>query len=626
MEPDVRDGRDKASTSRSLAGRGASKGKGKGKGKSHRGSSRHVVRNDNRRSELESAPVTELRVGSRASPVRRPDPTSGSSTAGSRLQQQIAGAVAGHEHVESRIEALGRQIFTETKKRCAAQEKLERESEAVEKLRRELEQLGCMICPVCNERFPNREIQPHVDSCLSRMLEHIEETVQRAPGVQRALRSLPVQDELAREHYEDNQDDDDGDSLTSFDLEGSTGPNGTVWNNPLTSSRTSNQMSSRPLSSSPLRGESSVRQQREERRRQRQSPTRPHRRSPQNSWTGDLDDPRSTSPLGSSVMLAHRPSDLVAANRSRRLLGVDSVEHAQVSAHPGSQMIDDDNKSWADRHPGLAKLVASADAPPVRSTSPPRLYDALPGVASSRSSGAAPDESTRLSSRFAASPALAPVPAPEPEPDGLGRAENPIHRSGTAAVDIRTGGRDTVAAITPPPKFNAQFWREQSDNPREWTTQSGTPAGTGQAAAAAAAPPPPPSPAAPAVASSAGAGQAFDAIRDSLGGDGLPGAEDLPLLPPPPPPALELTVSANNSSQISHSSHRSVAAELRDLQSLQAEGVLTTEEFDAQKKAVLQRGLGPSGNGSVGDSSVRNGRSGKPYAWQAQLDSLGWGA
>jgi hypothetical protein len=128
------------------------------------------------------------------------------------------------------------------------------------------------------------------------------------------------------------------------------------------------------------------------------------------------------------------------------------------------------------------------------------------------------------------------------------------------------------------------------------------------------------------VASSAGAGQAFDAIRDSLGGDGLLGAEDLPLLPPPPPPALELTVSANNSSQISHSSHRSVAAELRDLQSLQAEGVLTTEEFDAQKKAVLQRGLGPSGNGSVGDSSVRNGRSGKPYAWQAQLDSLGWGA
>ena len=69
-----------------------------------------------------------------------------------------------------------------------------------------------------------------------------------------------------------------------------------------------------------------------------------------------------------------------------------------------------------------------------------------------------------------------------------------------------------------------------------------------------------------------------------------------------------------------------MAAELRDLQSLQAEGVLTTEEFEAQKKAVLDRGLGPSGNGGVGDSSVRNGRSGKPYAWQAQLDSLGWGA
>eukprot|EP01043_Picozoa_sp_COSAG02_P047356 COSAG02_NODE_4531_length_5252_cov_2.871919_3_plen_606_part_00 len=605
MEPDVRDGRGKAFGTRSAMGKSASKGKGKGKGK--RGDPRRVARNGEPRPELEPAPVTQLRAtpGSSPSTGRR---QSGSRTAGSKLQQQIVNAIAGHEQLESRIEAMGRQLFTDTKKRCAAKEKLDQEVEALEELRRELDQLGCVICPVCNERFPKREIQPHVDSCLSRMLEHIEETVERAPGVQRALRPRPVQKESAGvDHYEDNRDDDDGDSLTSFDLEGSTGPDGTaVWNNPLTSS-TRNRVSSWPVASSPLRGESSVRQQREERRRQRQSPSRPHRRSPQRSWAGDLVDPRSNSPLESSAAtLAHWPSDPVAVDRRRRLLGLHSIDDAQACVPPSSQTIDDDdNRSWADRHPGLAKLVASADAPSARRPSPPRMYDALPGVATSPTS-AAPDEPAGLSSR------IAPVPEPEPgpEPASWGTAENLIHRSGITAVDIRTGGRDTVAAITPPAKFNAQFWQEQSDDPREWSTQSCTPAAPGQALA-------PP----PAVVSSEGAGQA-----DLIGGNGLPSTEELPMLPPPPPPSLELTVSANNSSPISHSSHRSVAAELRDLQSLHAEGVLTTAEFEAQKKAVLKRGLGPSENSGVGDSSVRSGRSGKPYAWQAQLDSLGWGA
>lgn len=600
MEPDAREVRGKSSSSRGTAGKGKANGP--------------VARSG--RPTREPVPAVKVRgsPGSKRNPEgSKQSPAAGSRTRGRPSQQQLADVVAGHEHLESRIEAMGRQLFTDTKKRCEAKEKLDREAKALEELRHELEHLSSVVCPVCNERFAKREIQSHVDSCLSGMLDHIEQTVERAPGVQRALRPrLAQEDSAGEDHYDEDGDHDDGDSLTSFDLEGSTGPDGTVWTNPLTRahSRTRNQLSSWTVGA-----ESTVRQQREERRRQRQelSPSRPYRRSPQRErleppslnsarWASDppVEETRRSwmlEPAGSnedgSVQLVSRSRSFQRSGQPGAF-GVNSVDDAQERAPLNTQAI---NRSWADRHPGLAKLVASADTPL-------QTWEAVPGVA-------------------AASP-----------------AENLTHHSRAAVVDIKTGGRYT--AITPvgggggggrgghaggggvrdepSRQFNAQYWREHSDNPREWsTTEPSTPQGSGQASTAV--------PGVPEV------GQAFETAPSSMGAGGMPGAEPLPLLPPPPPPppSLELTVSANSRGQAnldtaSNSSQRSVAAELRDLQSLQAEGMLTTEEFEALKKAVLERGLGPGGSGSGATNDSRNGRAGEPYAWQAQLDSLGWGA
>lgn len=608
MDSDVPGASEKPPGSRSA-------GRGSGKAKGERGTSKRPERSDKPRRKPETGRSSP---GSRRSTRKRQSTSPGKRVASS-LQQQIAEAAAGHEHLESMIESMGRQLFTDTKKRCALKERLDSDVEELEQLRHEIEELGRVTCPVCNERFSKREIQSHVDSCLSSMLVHIEKTVEQVPGVQRALRPRSEREKSKSTDYYDGSDD--GYSLTSFDLEGSAAPDVTVWNNPLTSGRKSSG-DSRPGESSPVVGGSSVRQQREERRRLRQEqiPNRVPRllllyrdQSPSDkplelssiaipcARSDPAAESDSTQLLGlgshreEAVQLASR-STLFQHNGHSDALGItvdDTIEidlqNAQARAPPNRGAMHNENKSWADRHPGLAKLVASADDPLARRVSPPRMWEAVSGVAAAPTSAAAPDRATAIHTQ----------------------AETPTRHGDTTVVDVRTGGRDTVAAIKPSHQFNAQYWLEQSDNPRDWSTASTVKAAPEQSSA--------PSPgAAPAMGA-----QLAEILPESMTGQHSLTAEP-PLLLPPPPLPLELTVHANNSGQADQWVQRSVAVELRDLQVLQAEGILTTKEFEAQKKVVLERGLGPSENNDAHDSA--HGASGKPYAWKAQLDSVGSGA
>ena len=697
MEPVVGGTGRKSAKSGAKAGKGKGKG-GKGKGKGGKGGK--AKRTAKPKREPEPEPEVPPTPGA-GSPERWRVPSPGSDTGGgSRLQQEIADALKMHERFESSIESMGRQLFTDTKKRSAAKERLDRETEALELLRQELETFNSVACPVCSERFPKREIQSHVDGCLACMLEQIEKTVEQVPGVQRALRPRPVRSPSPRslaapaapaaaataspalpaaraadddDRVTSSEDEADASSLNSFDLEGSTGPGAhgaTTWKNPLARSSTRHRPTSRSLGgASPMVGRSSVRVPRDEqlRLRQRRSPSRPQPRSPQRQLqdrprpnglgigTAALrqmdarfarSDPEATvsssrrhlSPRarGDNVMSHSESSSVVSQQQrahprsttrggwggedQRRQEGGGSVSGSAI-ASPRAAWLDtsDDMEndqagrrrqqastsgngnggSWADRHPGLAKLVASADTPPTRRPSPPRMWDAVPGVAATDASGLA----------VASSPAV---------------RSSPPHGN-RAVADITGGSRGTVAAITPPLHFNSRYWLEQSDDPREWSTSQPA-AGTTAAAGAApeggesgaigveALPPPPPPP--------------LGDLTASIGGDLASGVLDLP-----PPSSAAAAAAPSLPSPQGHGllHHRGVAADLRDLQSLQSEGLITAQEFEAQKAAVLARGLtaGATGSGiDDGDGSGGSGSgggSGRPYAWQAQMDELGWG-
>lgn len=459
-----------AGTSSSKAGKPKKGARGAKRSGGKRGSSMPKNTSSSRVPEPEPEPEPGFSsLGQRRSPER--------GGRGSGQDDKLSDVVRGHERIESSIENLGRQIFTDTKARTAAKDKLDRETEALELLRLELEEFSRVGCPVCQDRFPKAEIQNHVNGCLASMLQHISSTVERVPGVQKALRpraaagpfaaalapratvvgarpraAAPAPELLPEERpaftapplarkpvpYETpavdpessrrvSVDDamSDASSFDSFDLEGSTAEmdghySPTTWTNPMASSSSSRQPRPSPRGnqyrSSPggrqrtvpsrevealsktvvarlVNGSpsaSGVRQAHDERRRLRQQTTR----SPQRGQARSPTRRRQQQPVTTG---SPRPAKPVARPPSPRAAWLDSADDdgytgSEASVARSNQVATHSSGNWADRHPGLAKLVATADGgvPPTAPVSvgrgnrpaPPQLWDSLPGDSS----------------------------------------------------------------------------------------------------------------------------------------------------------------------------------------------------------------------------------------------------
>ena len=116
MEPDARNARGRSFSPRSAADEGTVMGTSQ--------RDIHVARTSRvkHEPELEVDGFARSAPGSSRAPTRSISPTAAQRAGGSQLQQQIADEVTNRAHLESRIEALGRQFFTLTKQPCAAQE------------------------------------------------------------------------------------------------------------------------------------------------------------------------------------------------------------------------------------------------------------------------------------------------------------------------------------------------------------------------------------------------------------------------------------------------------------------------------------------------------------------------